>query len=1053
MMEATVCHMKVPLGIDVNPIFSWIPKIKKRGDCQTAYQLIISSSFELVQEEVGDLWDSGLVASADFTEIPYGGQSLHSKTTYFWQVSSYCGDRIQKSQIQSFHTGFFREEWQGTWIGGKPLERLSFAGANWIGQRDSLAKTHYFRKKIPSSQKSIKTLMIGLKGNDQVTVYLNGEKLGSQNYRYTGVQYDVTEKLRAEENILAVESTTTESREPGVIVTGKITYSDGSLSTFVSDSSWQVAETVSDGWQETFESRDDWQFGDNLGLFGDHKWGDTISLETPDSREAVRLRKAFQLNKEIKSAHAYICGLGFFELTINGFKPDDSVMNPFNSQFNKSVLYRTFDITDLVTSGENVVAIELGNGFYNEIGGVWNWATASWRDTPKARLNVDICYSDGRVETLVTDESWKVSLDGPTVANSYYYGEIYDARKEQVGWNQAGYDDNQWPAAQILKAPAGKLRSQLKAPVREVASFKPKRIDKLSNGSYLVSGQEMVAGWLELCHINEPVGTKITITYGQTLNQDGTVKRYGGPDGELAFWWPHAYLQQDIYICKGSGDEQFKPKYSYKGHQYIQIDGYTNELTESDVRIYRTSNDIKQISAFSSSNHLFNQLHEMMGRAMANNFHGDHCDPVIEKIGWTGDANVSLDCLMFNYDMRGSLIGWLQTMEDGFEEYGIVPLTAPTANWGIENYVVWNSLFVYGVEYLAKHYGVNDYVKAQYPVMKRYTMGQIDVLRKNNWIWPDDQLGDWVSPIGGENPTVKYNENTSEGSGITGTALIYGVLDYLQQLAETFGDTADAELYQEVRQKIYQAFQEAYFKSEQGYYQTTTWKQIGSRTRYRQSDNLVPLAFNLVPDQHISGVVSSLVRDIQNKGEHLDTGCVGTRYLLPILSQFGHSDLAYRIANKKTYPSWGYWVDNGASSTWEMWEATTRSYDHYFLGTYDEWFYSHLAGIQQIRNGYQTFTIQPEFMAELIDVRCEIETVRGKLGVKWQRLPNKLVCQIEIPFGSQAQFVFPFKPQSIQLDDEVLSFDSDGLSQLVFEEGKTKLQVGAGQYQFSCLTC
>ncbi|MBP1041900.1 family 78 glycoside hydrolase catalytic domain [Vagococcus sp. BWB3-3] len=1052
-MQTSVCHMNVPLGIDIPPVFSWIPTIEKRGDAQSAYRLIISSTDELVLAEEGDVWDSGVVLSSVFTEVPYGGKPLRSKTNYFWQVIVYCGERVQKSQVESFRTGIFRQdEWEGVWIGEKERNVLSLAGANWIGM-SSGAETSYFRKRLPVADKAIKRLTIGLKGNDTVTLYVNGTILGTQAYRYTGVQYDVTKLLNSEENLIAILAQRTPARPDGVIVKVKIEYSDGTMSTLVSDDSWQVSNKCVDDWQELsfVEKAGEWQRATQLGLFGEGEWGDNISLESEGNRAAVRLRKVFHTTKELNAAYVSICGLGFFDLTINGQQVDNSVMNPFNSQFDRRVLYRTFDVGNLVQKGENAIGIELGNGFYNEIGGVWNWATASWRDNPKARLNLELYYSDGSSETVATDESWKVSTDGPITDNSYYYGEIYDARKEQRDWNNASYDDSKWHFAKAVKEPAP-LRAQLKAPVREMESFKPKAIQRLADKSYLISGQEMVAGWLELSQIDEVAGTEITITYGQSLNEDGTVKRYGGADGEIAFWWPHRYLQQDKYICKGGGKEQFKPKYSYKGHQYIQIEGLTTELTEENITIFRTTNDIATISYFDSSNELFNHLHQMMKRAMANNFHGDHCDPVIEKIGWTGDANVSLDCLMFNYDMRGSLIGWLETMADGFDKYGIVPLVAPTANWGIENYVVWNSLFVYGVQYLEKHYGVSDYVIRQYPVMSRYTLGQIDVLRKNDWIWPADELGDWVAPIGGSDPAVAYNENTSEGSGITGTAMIYGVIGYMEQLAEKMNLVGDMNYYRDIRRKIYQAFQQAYYKADLGRYQTNTWNQIGRRTRYRQSDNLVALAFDLVPENHRSRVVAHLVADIQEKGEHLDTGCVGTRYLLPVLSNYGYSELAYRIANKQTYPSWGYWVANGASSTWEMWEKTTRSYDHYFLGTYDEWFYSHLAGIQQIKNGYEKLIIKPEFSIALEHVTCEIDTVRGKLVVAWQRLDtNKLLCHITIPFGSSAQVVFPFGETSIQLDGKSLSNEIQGVKKTIYEASETIIIAEAGDYQFSCV--
>ena len=383
-----------------------------------------------------------------------------------------------------------------------------------------------------------------------------------------------------------------------------------------------------------------------------------LALEYSGARAAVMLRKEFSVEKEIAEAYAYICGLGFFELTVNGTLPDDSLLNPYITQYNKTVLYRTFDVTELLKSGKNAIGVELGNACYNEIGGVWNWQTASWRDDPKLLMNLEIRYTDGSSETVSTDTSWKVTNAGPTVSNSMYYGDTYDARREQTGFSAAGFDDSAWETAAVAAAPEGELRAQMKAPIKRVAEFKPAKIEKLKNGSYLVTAPEMVAGWAKLSGINQAAGSKITLTYGQALNEDGTVVKWGGPDGKTNHWWPHAYIQQDNYIAKGTGDESFEPKFSYKGHQYIQIDGFEGELTAENITIYRVSNGVDHISTFTSSNEMLNQLHLMMQRAMANNFQGEHCDPVLEKCGWLRDANVSLGSLMYSYDMAASLPGW-----------------------------------------------------------------------------------------------------------------------------------------------------------------------------------------------------------------------------------------------------------------------------------------------------------------------------------------------------------------------------------------------------------
>lgn len=1057
MNDFRVCSLKEPIGIDTQPVFSWILSGSGRDQSQSAYRIRVSSTRALAEAGTGDIWDSGRVDSADSFDIKYEGKDLTSKTTYYWTAESFVGRESVKSDVQIFSTGILNaDEWQGEWI-GKERNTLELAmnGANWIwrlngdGFAGAPAGTQYFRKTFNiRNVNDVSRVLIGYSADDSSVLYFNGKQYGETSTWSTGGLFDATKMLVNGENTVALSATNATAGYAGLIAKISIEYTDGSTDTIVSDKSWLVSETEQDGWYENGYNASGWKNPDQSVAFGESPWGSGISLELYGSRAAVMLRNEFELKGEVKEAYAYICGLGFFELTINGTLPDDSVMNPFTTQYNKRVLYRTFEVTDLLKSGKNAVGVELGNSYYNEIGGVWNWQTASWRDDPKLMFNLEIKYADGSSETVVSDTDWTVTNAGPITSNSMYYGETYDARREQTGFNTVGFNDSAWDKAVVVDAPEGVLSAQMKAPIRRVAEFKPADIKKLDNGSYIITAPEMTAGWIKLMNINEQQGQKITITYGQRLADDGTVVLYGGGDGEIGHWWPHAYIQQDNYICKGTGNESFEPKFSYKGHQYIQIDGYTGELTADDVTIYRVSNDVDIISEFSSSNELVNRLHHMMRTAMANNFEGEHCDPVLEKNGWTGDANVSIGSLMYNFDMTGSLPGFLQILGDCFDQYDTVPVMAPTADWWIDNTIVWNSLYVYGVMELENKFGTGAYAEERYDTMRRYTVKQISELKSNGWVWYDGQLGDWVSPIGGSDPNVQYNENISEGSGITGTAFAYGVLEYMADLADRLGKTADAEEYRAAMSSVYDAFQKKYYKSDKGYYETNTWSQIGTRTRYRQTDNLVALAFGLVPEENVDIVLGNLLKDIEEKDWHLDTGCVGTRYILPVLCDYGYSDVAYRILTQTTYPSWGFWVENGATSTWEMWESTTRSFDHYFLGTYDEWFYSHLAGIRDITDGYGSYTVDPGIIGDLTEVDCTLDTVRGEAGVNWTRENSEITVNVKVPMGAEVKVLLPVSDKKdVKIDGKTLSESIDGIHSIVAGE-KLAVTVGSGEYSF-----
>lgn len=791
----------------------------------------------------------------------------------------------------------------------------------------------------------------------------------------------------------------------------------------------------------------------STGILQDTQWqaqwiGMPAEKKTPETeRAAVLLRKEFRLDKPVKQAYVYLCGLGFFELLVNGTLPDDSVLNPFTSQYDQTVLYRTFDVTALLRTGENALSVELGNSFFNETVKIWNWDTAKWRDDPKLIFQLEVEYADGSSQCILSDSSWKATVDGPITTNSMYYGETYDARKELPGFSEPGFDDADWSQSTVVSAPPGALRAQCKAPVKKAISAPPQSIVKLQDpGSYLITTVEMMAGWIRLQNINEAAGNQISITYGQQLNEAGGVLKWGGTDGRDSNGFPFANLQRDHYICKGTPNEAFEPKFSYKSHKYIQIDGYHGELTAEDITIFQVTNSVEALSSFECSEPMLNTLHRMMCVSIENNFHGEHCDPLIEKNGWLGDVNVSLPTLMYNYDMPACLPALIDVMKDCQKEYGFVPIMTPTANWGIHNYPVWNTLLVYGVKALADYFGSLDYAKKQYDAMRKMALLDIEQIKANGWVWLDVELADWVSPMGGTDPHVPYVESASEGASIAATAYVYKMLDILAEFAEDMGKEQDVREYREAMECIYTTFNEKFYRKEQGIYETNFWHQHGTRTKYRQTSNLVPLAYGLVPEERIPVVMQNLVQDIIEKEYHLDTGCVGTRLILPILCDYGYGDVAYRIMMQKTYPSWGFCLEQGVASTWEMWECSSRSFDHYFLGTYDEWFFSHLAGIRDIRNGYETFVIQPEFLDAISYVDVSLRTIRGTVSSKWEKeAGGRVHLYLEIPVGAKATVILPtiqpleFCPAEC-FDQEIAKSGS-------VQAGKTHLLLGSGKYE------
>lgn len=1053
--KMTVNMTSVPLGIDSNPVFGWTLNGGKNNNRQKAYQIKVSSSKAKASAGEADLWDSGKVESSNLTSIAYGGKELASTSTYYWTVTVWdMYDATAKSAPSEFRTGLFNtNEWKGEWISASSGSKIKYnlTGSNWIwysGRNNQTnadgglgVSTVYFRGVFtPKAGKTVASAHFVFTADDYATLYVNGitalDVPNKTDIWKTGNVVDITEVLTAGKNVIAVKATNAVVGYAGLAGKLFVTYTDGTSETMVTDRNWKTSTAGPAGWNKTDFDDSAWKAPDQYVSYGGSPWGNQCVISNEGDRAAVLLRKEFKTKADITEATVYMSGIGYSILSINGKLADDCFLDPCNTQYNKMVLYRTFDVTSLLkASGDNAIAVELGNGFYKEEGGVWNWGTAEWKDDPKLLFYMIIRYADGSTETVVSDTSWKATTDGPITFNSIYYGEFYDARKEMTGWNEAGFNDSAWKGAVKAKAPAGVLECQLEEPVRRTdEEFKIKDIKKLPDGSYVIYCPEMVAGWIKLNIRGAKAGDTITITYSEKLNRDGSVQKLGG-DGVNGNWWPERYIMTDKYIAKGGESESFEPKFSYKGFQYIQIWGYPGELKAEDIVIYRVMNDVEITGKFEASNELINKLHEMMLTTLQNNLQGKPTDtPVWEKNGWLGDFNVGQLSANYNFDMRLMTENFIEIMEDCFEQYNLVPPMVPTAGWNTSQNYVWNTLYVLGVAEMYKEYGTLEYVREQYETMKRYaTLASRDIAR-TGWVCSDGQLGDWVSPMG-KNPNAPYNESPSEGSGIVGTAMLYMMYGELSDMAELLGETADVKTYRGYMEKIYEGFNKKFYNKEKGYYETKVWNQLGTRTRYRQTSNIMPLAAGLVPEEYRESVIKSLIDDIHSKDDHLDTGCVGSKFILPVLSELGYADLAYTIATQVTYPSWGFMIEQGSTSLWEMWETTSRSLDHYFLGTYEEWFYSHLAGITDMNNGFETFTIKPYVVGDLTYVTCAMNTVRGLLESSWTKAEDGTVTmKVTVPFGSTATVVFP--GENVTVNGEAVS--------------ASQVELGSGTYEIIC---
>ena len=706
-----------------------------------------------------------------------------------------------------------------------------------------------------------------------------------------------------------------------------------------------------------------------------------------EDRFSPVFRKTISLDALPDVAELYICGLGLFELKVNGQLPDDAVLNPAHSQYDKSVLYLRYDILPLLREGENEITVELGHFFYNDTVSTWQWDTAAWRDVPKLICDINLVCGDERI-SIVSDESWAVATDGIITSNSIYYGEDHDYRR------QPHFDSSAIPA----KAPEGELSPQYMEPMRRIGTFSPAEVTSLGNGTYIIKPPEMTTGWAML-RMNIPYGETVTLTYGERLLPSGEVVHIGKGEGRDGNWYPDDYMQQDTFTGDGTLRD-YEPKFSYKGFRYIQIDNCPETPDETNVFIYRVANDVEEIAELQCSEPLINDLHALMKRTILNNLQGKPTDtPVWEKNGWLGDLNCGLISMIYNFDMKKHLESFSDTMKDCYYLYGNVPVLVPVSNWGLDEHPVWNTVFVFNAEAIMDFYGDREYIEEIYPHIRAFALRTVEQIEKRGWVWDHKGLADWVAPIG-RSADDEANPNSSEGAEICASAFVYRMLGAMVRIAEYLGKVEDIDGYEASARSIYEAFNKAFYNAEKGIYETSFWKQMGERTRYRQTSNLLPLAFGMVPEEYKNTVLGNLVKDIEDKDCHFDTGCTGTRFVLPVLFDNGYDKLAYKILTQTTFPSWGLWVKDGTDSAWESWERTTRSLDHYFLGTYEEALFSHLAGIRNVRDGYREFDFKPYTDCGLQWLSLKLKTPRGTIKCSWNKNPDGTTdINLDVPEG------------------------------------------------------
>lgn len=776
--------------------------------------------------------------------------------------------------------------------------------------------------------------------------------------------------------------------------------------------------------------------------------------ECREIRPAPMLRKSFGITKEIASARLYTSGLAYNDLTVNGYRTSGAVLDPAFTDYSKTVYYTTYDVTELLQQGKNAIASVLGSGQFDSSTQTWDWGwtDAEWRATPKLLLQLEIQYTDGTEEIVTTDETWKVSTDGPTRYDSYYLGETYDARREIEGWRTADFDDSAWSSARVVDAPKGFLRAQPHEPVQVVNTLEPGVRTEPEPGIIVYDIGQNLAGWAQIS-VNAPEGTAIEIFYSEKLDSLG----FASEEGNVLVG---GQLQTDYYVASGAGNEQWTPRFTYKGFRYLMISGPDSRPLPQDVvveveEIQQLRTGYRETSSLRISNSLLQQLHDNTKWAIESNTHGIITDtPVYEKNAWTGDAQLTagISALMFNTARLNQKL--FRDMLDAQTPEGEVPHLAPSnENYG---YVgkpafkpedccgatpAWDAFWFITPWESYRRFGDGEGLAQAYPAMKLYI---------DEWIpqWTDKDgdaydhtltagLGDWDTP--------QKPEEVPRNIALSSTAYYAHLTQIAADAAEVLGKSNDARRYDSLFQLIKTDFNERFYSPKDQFYKETP------ETPFTQTAQILPLAFDLVPDSLRSDLAARLVDDIQNNRDgNPYVGILGARYIMPVLTEAGYVDAAFSTATQTDYPSWGYWIEQlGWTSLGEHWEATTRSRNHHFFGTIAQWMYEYLAGIQPLKPGYKKIKFKPEIPDKLESISVEYESSYGMIASSWHQENNMLLLHITVPHNTTAEVYVPaHSPDVVSIQDgksqelKIESIDIQNNKRVVYK-------VGPGDYKFT----
>jgi alpha-L-rhamnosidase len=740
--------------------------------------------------------------------------------------------------------------------------------------------------------------------------------------------------------------------------------------------------------------------------------GDTVV----HNGRSLLLRRDYNINKKVKSAVIHISGLGFYELYINGKQVGNMELSPAKTNYAEEILYDTYDVAKMLTNGTNVFGIHLGNGWYNPYKKWWKEYRMQWFGAKKAIMQLHIRFEDGTESVLATDETWKAA-PGPVLYNCVYDGELHDARLEQPGWKAGMYSDADWENARVYETPTHILRPQRMPGITIVDDIEPVAQNRIDANTVLYDMGQNFAGWVRIA-VRGSRGQRLRLRFAEDIYPDGTLDVRSNERARATA----------EYILRGNDTEMYEPSFTYFGFRYVEVSSEMGLPQIDDLKGRVVHSDNPPAGSFSCSHALINKIHRATVWSQKSNMLGYpmDCPQRDERLGWMGDAQVSAEQAMYNFDMALFYRNWFTGIRKNQDQAsGDIPIISPRP-YIKDDGIGWSSTYILMVWNHYVHYGDVRVLREHYGPMVRYLQYLESIA--DGYILPKGWIGDWGSLVEG------WKEGEPES---VPTAFFYYNAKTLARVAGVIGAENDHLRFLALADKIRGAYNARYFDPQKSVYNDGSQMALA-----------FPLYLGMVPEQHLQDVLSNLVGDIVVQHEdHLTTGVLGTKYMLEALSQNQRHDISWTLATQTTYPSW-YEMMKRHTTVCEFW-TLKQSKNHVMMGSIDAWFYKYLGGIKvnPEHPAFKHFVIDPYFPKDLDWARASTNTIRGRVATHWQRVPGGMEMTVDVPFNTAALVQIEYDRNcSIRIGGRTIDNSPDA-KYLGYENGAHILEVRSGIYR------